>query len=111
MLFISGTEKGSDLLCALITPLKPIKRNRQSAFFRILNTMSETLRAIPATVEPDGTVRLSQSLHLAHRAQAVLTIMIESDGGDLAQVSENVLGKDWNRSEEDEAWSALQAGK
>ncbi|NJK91767.1 MAG: hypothetical protein HC904_08060 [Blastochloris sp.] len=73
--------------------------------------MSETLRAIPATVEPDGTVTLNQSLRLAHRSQAVVTVMIESDGTNLAQVSESALGKDWNRQEEDEAWSALQDPK
>jgi hypothetical protein len=73
--------------------------------------MSETLRAIPATVETDGTVKLSQSLHLNHPAQAVVTVMIDSEGSDLAQVSETALGKDWNRSEEDEAWSALQEVK
>jgi len=76
-----------------------------------LNLMSETLKSIPATVDPDGTVRLSQSVRLAHQAQAVVTIMIEDDGSDLARLSESALGKDWNRVEEDQAWSVLQEDK
>jgi len=72
--------------------------------------MSETLKSIPATVDPDGTVRLSQAVHLPHRAQAVVTIMIKDDGSDLARISERALNKDWNRAEEDQAWSVLQEG-
>lgn len=73
--------------------------------------MSETLKSIPATVDPDGTVRLNQTVRLAHQAQAVVTIMIEDDGSDLARLSERALGKDWNRTEEDQAWSVLQEDK
>jgi len=74
-------------------------------------SMSEVLRAIPATVDPDGTVHLSQALHLSHQAPAVVTIMIEEGGSDLVHLSERSLARDWNRLEEDEAWSALQEGK
>jgi hypothetical protein len=80
-------------------------------YLNYCSDMSETLRSIPATVEPDGTVRLSQAVHLDHQARAVVTIMIENGDHDLAQLSDKALGKDWNRPEEDQAWGVFQEDK
>jgi len=39
--------------------------------------MAGTLQTVKATVEPDGTVRLLQPLHLDQATEAVLTFHIE----------------------------------
>ena len=72
--------------------------------------MSTMLKTIPATVSPDGTVVLSETVELDGPADAVVTIVLETGRGgedDAALLSEAAL-EDWNRKEEDEAWSYLQ---
>jgi hypothetical protein len=71
--------------------------------------MSTTLRSIPATVCPDGSVTLSELLALSEPVAAMVTIVLEDDGrtDEPALLSEDALG-DWTRKEEDEAWSYLE---
>jgi len=70
--------------------------------------MGTTLKSIPATVSPDGSVTLSEPLALLEPVAAMLTIVLEDDGQALetALLSEDALG-DWNREEEDKAWEYL----
>ena len=66
------------------------------------------LRSIEAIVGPDGEVRLRQPLRLTQACRAIVTIIDEPDTPETALLSEQALAEDWNRPEEDEAWSHLQ---
>ncbi len=67
------------------------------------------LEAVEATIEPDGTVRLHEPIHLAGARRAVV-IIFEDDTSlaETALLSEHALATDWNRAEEDAAWAHLQ---
>ena len=67
------------------------------------------LEAVEATIEPDGTVRLHAPVRLAGARRAVV-IIFEDDASraETALLSEPALAADWNRAEEDGAWSHLQ---
>jgi len=68
------------------------------------------LRSVEAIVGTDGQVKLKEQIKLLFPRRAIVTIL--DDGSDdvceTALLSEESLGKDWNRDEEDEAWSHLQ---
>lgn len=66
------------------------------------------LKSIEATIEADGEIRLSESVRLPHACLAIVTIIEESDIPETALLSEAVFGQDWNRPEEENAWSHLQ---
>ena len=69
--------------------------------------MIQTLEAI---VDERGAVRLLEPLHLDRRHRALVTILADepSEGHETALLSEAALAEDWNRPEEDAAWSHLQ---
>ena len=71
--------------------------------------MGMTLKSIPATVSPDGSVSLSEPVELTGPAAAMVTIVFENDDEALepALLSEAAL-EDWNRPEEDKAWEYLK---
>jgi hypothetical protein len=66
------------------------------------------LKSVEATIEADGEIRLRESVCLPHACRAIVTIIEESDIPETALLSEAALGKDWNRPEEENAWSHLQ---
>lgn len=66
------------------------------------------LKSFEATIETDGHVHLRESVHLARPCRAIVTIIEEPEISETALLSEAALGEDWNRTEEDEAWSHLQ---
>ncbi len=66
------------------------------------------LKSVEAIIETDGRIRLREPVHLSRRCRAIVTIMDESDIFETALLSEEALGADWNRPEEDAAWSHLQ---
>lgn len=66
------------------------------------------LRSVEATIGVDGKVHIRESIHLAHACRAIVTIFDEPDIPETAILSEAALGEDWNRPEEEEAWSHLQ---
>jgi len=57
-----------------------------------------------------GAVRLLQPLHLDRCHPALVTILEDepSEAHETALLIEAALAKDWNRPEEDAAWSHLQ---
>lgn len=69
------------------------------------------LRSIEAIVEKDGEVRLKESVRLSRACRAIVTIIDEPGVPETALLSEPALAEDWNRPEEDEAWSHLQQAK
>jgi len=66
---------------------------------------------VEAVVGPEGGVRLLQSVHIQASRRALVTILDEAPIGDNlenALLSECSLSEDWNRPEEEDAWSHLQ---
>ncbi len=74
------------------------------------------IQTIEAVVDINGCVRLLGKVELTGPRRALLTILeepAETPGvmpGEAALLSEAALS-DWNRAEEDEAWSHLQSEK
>lgn len=66
--------------------------------------MSQNVEAI---VDAKGNVRLLKPLRFPSARRAVVTIL-DNDLLESARLSERVLAEDWNRPEEDTAWSHLQ---
>ena len=66
------------------------------------------LKSVEATIEADGEIHLRERVRLSHSCRAIVTIIEESDISETALLSEAALGKDWNRPEEENAWSHLQ---
>ena len=67
------------------------------------------LTAVEAIIEKNGEVRLQEPIHLSVPCRAIVTILDEKSEiiSETALLSEASLS-DWNRPEEDEAWSHLQ---
>jgi len=66
------------------------------------------IKAIEATIEEDGQIHLLESVHLSHACRAIVTIISEPEVTETALLSEQSLARDWERPQEDEAWSHLQ---
>jgi hypothetical protein len=74
-------------------------------------SMIQTLEAV---VDEQGQVRLLQAVNLSAPRRALVVILEEEPAGAVAEtalLSEAALAEDWNRPEEDAAWSYLQPGK
>ena len=72
------------------------------------------IRTVEAVIHENGSVRLLQPVEISGRQRALVTILDEepaSDAHATAFLSESALAKDWNRPEEDDAWSYLQPGR
>jgi len=68
------------------------------------------LQTIEAMIDQNGTLRLLEPIKLPKLRRVIITILDEEPSEEkfnLALLSESALAKDWNRSEEDEAWSHL----
>lgn len=66
------------------------------------------LKTLEATVDTDGGIHLLEPLKLWHSCRAIVTIIEEPDVPETALLSQQTLARDWNRPEEDAAWSHLQ---
>lgn len=67
------------------------------------------LQTIEATIDEQGNVRLLQPIQLSKPRRAYVMILDdEQDIPETALLSEAALAEDWNRPEEDAAWSHLQ---
>jgi hypothetical protein len=68
------------------------------------------IRTVEALIDENGTVSLLEEVHLPAARRAIVTILEEpvADKTETALLSEAALAVDWNRPEEDEAWSHLQ---
>jgi hypothetical protein len=70
------------------------------------------IRTLEAVIDEQGNVRLLEPVHLAEARRALVTILEErppAHVSETALLSEEALAEDWNRPEEDEAWSHLQS--
>ncbi len=67
------------------------------------------IRTVEAEIDEQGNVRLLEPVRLSGPSRALVTILDErAVPAESALMSEAVLSEDWNRPEEDEAWSHLQ---
>ena len=69
------------------------------------------IQTVEAVINEDGKVRLLESVRLPEARRALVTILEEVPAADVSEtalLSEQALARDWNRPEEDEAWSHLQ---
>jgi hypothetical protein len=68
------------------------------------------IRTIEAIIDENGIVHLLEPLHLPATYRALVTILEEPPSAVIepALISEPALAEDWNRPEEDLAWSHLQ---
>jgi hypothetical protein len=66
------------------------------------------MRTIPAEVDEQGNIRPKEPVSLAPGAQLLITVVRESPTSETALLSEESLGADWNRPEEDAAWAGLE---
>lgn len=69
------------------------------------------IQTIEAIIDEQGKVQLLQTVSLPQVRRALVTILEEKPTAvisETALLSEAALSEDWNRPEEDEAWSHLQ---
>ena len=69
------------------------------------------IKTVEAVIDEKGNVKLLEHVRLGVARRALVTILDEKPtarASETALLSEAALGEDWNRPEEDEAWSHLQ---
>jgi predicted DNA-binding antitoxin AbrB/MazE fold protein len=64
---------------------------------------------IEAEVDEQGNIRPKQPVDLPPGSRVLITV-VELEATETALLSETALGADWNRPEEDAAWSDLGQG-
>ena len=72
------------------------------------------IRTVEAVVDKEGNVRLLEDIHLSTTRRALVTILEEAPVASVSEtalLSEQALAEDWNRPEEDAAWSHLQRAR
>ena len=72
------------------------------------------LRTVEAEIDHRGQVRLLEPVSLPGTCRALVVILEPQDTATLAEtalLTEPALAEDWNRPEEDAAWSHLQKGQ
>jgi hypothetical protein len=69
------------------------------------------LRTVEAIIDENGNVQLQEPVVLTGPRRALVTILEEASAVQIpetALLSEPALAEDWNRPEEEAAWSHLQ---
>ncbi len=71
------------------------------------------IQTVEALIDENGSVSLLEEVRLPGARRALVTILEEPAGDKTgtALLSEAALAADWNRPEEDEAWSHLQQAR
>jgi hypothetical protein len=71
------------------------------------------IQTVEAVVDAAGRVQLLGDVHVAGPRRALVTVLDEPAAvpGEAALLAEATLAVDWNRPEEDAAWSHLQPTK
>jgi hypothetical protein len=72
------------------------------------------IRTVEAMIDEQGNVRLIEPVQLDSSRRAIVVILDDPAGvgiHETAFLSEHALAEDWNRPEEDAAWSHLQRAK
>ncbi len=73
----------------------------------------DMIQTVEAIVDERGAVRLLEPVQLDRRHRALVTILADepSEAHETALLSVASLAQDWNRPEEDAAWSHLQQAR
>ena len=66
------------------------------------------LKSIEATIDTNGQVQLQEPVKLSLPCRAIVTIIEVLGISETALLSQQSLAEDWERPEEEEAWSHLQ---
>lgn len=69
------------------------------------------IKTVEAVINEQGNVRLLEPVRPGIARRALVTILDEQPAAQVSEsalLSEAALAEDWNRPEEDEAWSHLQ---
>lgn len=72
------------------------------------------IQTVEAIIEPDGKVSLLESVRISEPRRALVTILEDEPAAKVSESalpSERALAEDWDRPEEDEAWSHLQPAR
>lgn len=72
------------------------------------------IRTVEALIDEQGNVRLLEPVPLGSARRAIVVILEDSPAigiHETAVLSEQALAEDWNRPEEDAAWSHLQRAR
>ena len=72
------------------------------------------IRTIEAVIDENGKVRLLEAVQVPAARRALVMILEDEPATNMnetAMLSERALAEDWNRPEEDAAWSHLQPGR
>lgn len=71
------------------------------------------IKTIEAVIDEHGQVRLLEIVNLPSARRALVTILEDEPAGasETALLAEAALAEDWNRPEEDAAWSHLQRAR
>jgi hypothetical protein len=71
------------------------------------------IQTVEAVVDGQGRVRLLEPVQVDGPRRALVTVLDEPAEvpGEAALLAEAALAFDWNRPEEDAAWSHLQGGR
>jgi hypothetical protein len=70
------------------------------------------IQTVEAIIDENGCVHLLEQVHLSSARRALVTILGDEAAiaiHETALLSEPALAEDWNRPEEDAAWSYLQS--
>jgi len=68
------------------------------------------LQSFEGVIDQDGKLRISEQVSLPKSRRVIITVLNEEptdEAINLALLSESALARDWERPEEDEAWSHL----
>jgi hypothetical protein len=68
------------------------------------------LQSVEGMIDKEGKLRVLGKVNLPKSRRVIITILDEEpldEAANLALLSESVLARDWERPEEDEAWSHL----
>jgi len=72
------------------------------------------IKTVEAVIDENGQVRLLEAINLPVARRALVTILEEEPATSIAEtalLSESALAEDWNKPEEDAAWSHLQRAR
>lgn len=69
------------------------------------------IQTVEAIIEPNGKVLLLESVQISGPRRALVTVLDDEPAARISEtaiLSEPSLAEDWNKPEEDDAWSHLQ---
>ena len=81
---------------------------------RIRLEVDYMIQTVEAIIDQNGNVRLLEAVKLTALRRALVTILEEEPATAVSEtslLSELALAEDWNKPEEDEAWSHLQSAR